>query len=123
MTTIKALLLFVAGLTLVHWSEVRACSCLPGATLDQQYNNAHNVLVAKISGCAPSYLGEDGYCRQHHWTFETIENLKGSNAYVLVQRDEGGWNTCDMSLKVGETYLLFLREGRTYLQRHDGAER
>jgi len=106
--------LFVA---LNSWSVASACSCRPGTTLEQQYEGADTILIAKISGCAPDRLSENGYCHGHGWAFETVENLKGSSAAGGVQPSDAGSaiTSCDISLKVGDTYLLFLRTGRTYL--------
>jgi hypothetical protein len=92
-----------------------ACSCRPDVTLAQKYQQADHILVAKISGCAPERLSSDGLCRHHGWTFDTVENLKGSDARVRALSSDSGQavNTCDLSLTVGETYLLFLKDGRS----------
>lgn len=93
-----------------------ACTCRPGLSLEEHYRRADHVLVAKISGCAPDRLSREGYCREHGWTFETVENLKGSDAQVRQQPPDARYiaDTCDISLKVGQAYLLFLLDGRTY---------
>lgn len=105
------------------WSVAYACSCRPGTTLQQHYEGADNILVAKISGCAPDQLSNEGYCRNHSWSFETVENLKGSDARIRVSPAAAGTaiSTCDLALKVGETYLLFLQDGRTDLCSGTGA--
>lgn len=114
--TRSALTTCVVLLALNPTGVTHACSCtLESTSLENKYEWADNVLIARISGCAPDRLQEDGYCRGHGWTFETIEELKGSNAVVRVQPGDadGVLTSCDVALKVGETYLLFLREGRT----------
>lgn len=105
----------VVFLALNPVSVTHACSCRQDSSLESQYGYADNVLIARISGCAPDRLYKDGYCRSHGWTFETIEDLKGSDAVVRAQPwdADGAVSSCDIALKVGETYLLFLREGRT----------
>lgn len=73
------------------------------------------MLVARITGCAPARLTDSGTCLSHSWTFETVEDLKGSNAMVrtLPSDEEPVVNTCDLAPKVGATYLLFMHDGRT----------
>ena len=108
----------VALLALNPSSVAYACSCSPDSlSLALQVERADNVLVAKITGCAADRLSKDGYCHGHGWTFQTIEDLKGSNAVIRQEPwdSSGAVTSCDVALKVGETYLLFLREGRTYM--------
>lgn len=96
------------------WRVAFACSCRPGLSLEEQYRHSDHILIAKLSGCAPDRLSQDGYCRDHGWTFDTVENLKGSDARVRPEPPNAPYiaDTCDMSLKVGEAYLLFLQDGR-----------
>lgn len=98
-------------------SFAHGCSCRPGTTLAQLYERADNILIAKITGCAQDRLSPDDSCRSHGWTFETVEDLKGTDAAVRALPSDSGpvANTCDISLELRETYLLFLSEGRTYL--------
>jgi hypothetical protein len=67
--------------------------------------------------CAPDRLSADGSCRSHGWTFETLENLKGTEARVRLLPSDSREvvDTCDVSLKVGDTYVLFLEAARTKL--------
>jgi len=111
----RSLLAWFLFIALGPYGVAYACSCRPGTTLEQQYEQADNILIAKISGCTPARLSADGSCRAHGWTFDTIEDLKGSHAAVKTQPFDAGpvMSTCDLSLKVGETYLLFLSDGRT----------
>ena len=89
-----------------------ACSCIV-ATLEQEYAGADNVLIARVSGCAPDRLDKGGNCSRHGWTLEPIEDLKGSNASVRVlPSDTEMGSPCDQPLRVGDSYLLFLRAGR-----------
>ena len=104
-------------LLLASLSQVAfACTCRPGLSLEEHYRRADHILIAKISGCRPDRLSQDGHCRDHGWSFETVENLKGSDARVRQRTPTAGYiaDTCDIALKVAEEYLLFLQDGRTY---------
>src|SRR5262245_50586141 len=79
-----------------------ACSCAV-TTLEQRYARADNILIAKISGCTADKLSENGYCSSQGWTFETIEDLKGSNAQALPSDAGPAVSSCDIDLKIGET--------------------
>ncbi|MBM0104702.1 hypothetical protein JM946_08085 [Steroidobacter sp. S1-65] len=105
-------ILLLAGLSRV----ASACTCRPGLSLEEHYQRADHILIAKITGCAPDRLSQDGQCRDHGWTFDTIENLKGSEARVQQRPASAGYvsDTCDIAFKIGELYLLFLEEGRTH---------
>jgi hypothetical protein len=111
----RSVVTWFLSLALGPCSVTYACSCRPGATLEQHYEQAENILIARISACAPAKLSGDGNCRRHGWTFDTIEDLKGSRVSVQVRPSDAGLavSTCDLPLKVGDTYLLFLRDGRT----------
>jgi hypothetical protein len=111
-STVLGVLLVATNLS----SVACACSCFPGATLQRQYEQADTIVIAKISGCAADRLSRQGYCHSHGWTFETVENLKGTHAAVRVQSSDASpvRSSCDLSLKVGDTYVLFLSDGRTY---------
>jgi hypothetical protein len=95
------------------FAVAHACSCMV-ATLEQEHAWADNVLIARVSGCAPERLDEEGFCRRHGWTLEPIEDLKGSSATVRVLPSDAelAVSSCDQALRVGDTYLLFLRAGR-----------
>jgi hypothetical protein len=109
-------ILFCVCLIASAFQVAGACSCRPEVTLAQKYQQADHILIAKISGCAPDRLSSEGVCRNHGWSFDTLENLKGSDAQVRALPSDASQavNTCDLALTVGETYLLFLKDGRSY---------
>jgi hypothetical protein len=88
---------------------VAACSCR-AATLQNHYDSAETIVVAKVSGCAAGKPDERGQCRNREWAFQVVEDLKGAREAITPERRRlGGTSTCDLGGEMGKTYLLFLR--------------
>lgn len=79
-----------------------ACSC-KSRTLQERYEHAENVGVARVIGCASGVLTAQGDCPDRKWAFEVVEVIKGSPSGGTF----GGLSTCDHQGRPGDLYLFF----------------
>lgn len=106
------------GLMLVSFAgPAFSCTCR-GATLQEYYDRAESIVVAKKAGCVVSPVDSRGRCPDDEWYFDIVEVLKGSSAPSRTfhgAREFHGAKVvtvagCGLTFQRFESFLLFLGE-------------
>lgn len=80
-----------------------SCSC-GYAMLQDYYERAESIVVAKKVACVEPLNTEHGFCPDEEWYFNIVEELKGSTTSTRFRGDA----QCGLNFEVGETFLLFI---------------